>query len=175
MTNNEQGGTSVLTALFAHNTWANLKLLDFCEGLTDEQLNSEAIGGFGSIRATLIHIIGAEISYVKRVNGKLPAQPLVRGHFPGFDVLKEAVRWTGDELLALARSAETTPLVHEQVPPHRAEYPLASLMVQGISHSIEHRTQIATIITQMGMEPPDMSGWNYMEEKGEYREFEAGV
>ncbi len=35
---NERGDTSVLTSLFGHNAWANLKLLDFCEGLSDEQL-----------------------------------------------------------------------------------------------------------------------------------------
>lgn len=175
MPDNEQSGTSVLTTLFAHNTWANLKLLDFCNGLIDEQLDSAAIGGFGSIRATLAHLIGAEISYVKRVNGKVPEKPLVRGQFPEFEVLKAAVRWTGEEMLALARSAQTDTLVREEVPPHIAEYPLATLMVQAISHSIEHRTQIATIITQMGMEPPDMSGWNYMVETNEYREFEAGL
>ena len=28
--------TSVLAALFAHNAWANLKLLGFCAGLSDE-------------------------------------------------------------------------------------------------------------------------------------------
>ncbi len=175
MTGNQQGGSSILATLFAHNTWANLKLLNFCEALTDEQLDTSANGGYGSIRATLTHIIGAEISYVQRVNGKLPATPLVRGQFPTFAVLNEAVIWTGDELLALARSAETTPLVREEVPPHVAEYPLASLIVQSVSHSIEHRTQIATIITRIGMEPPDMSGWNYMVEVSEYREFEAGA
>jgi uncharacterized damage-inducible protein DinB len=40
-------------------------------------------------------------------------------------------------------------------------------MVQAINHSTEHRTQIAAIITQLGMEPPDMSGWQYMEDIGE--------
>lgn len=175
MTNHQQGDHSVLTALFAHNTWANLKLLNFCEGLTDEQLDSTAIGGFGSIRATLTHIIGAEISYVRRVNGRVPATPLVKGEFPTFEVLKAAVRWTGEELPELAASARTDTLVREAFPPQIEEYPLASLMVQAISHSIEHRTQIATIITQMGMEPPDMSGWRYMVERGEYRKVEAGA
>ena len=70
------GDTSVLKALFAHNAWANLKLLAFCEQLSDEQLDAEAIGCFGSIRATLWHIVGGEVSYVERVNGKRPPKPL---------------------------------------------------------------------------------------------------
>jgi hypothetical protein len=31
MGDNQRGDTSVLSTLFAHNTWANLRLLDFGE------------------------------------------------------------------------------------------------------------------------------------------------
>lgn len=172
MLNNERGDTSVLTALFAHNAWANLKLLSFCEGLSDEQLDAMAIGGFGSIRDTLVHIVGGEVSYVERVNGKLPAQTFSRDQFPGFEILKDAVRWAGDEMLQLALSARADTIVRQR-PPMRIQYKLASLMVQAITHSTEHRTHIAVIITQLGMEPPDMSVWNYMEETGELQEIEA--
>jgi uncharacterized damage-inducible protein DinB len=171
MLENEPGDTSVLTTLFAHNAWANLKLLDFCAHLSDAQLNATAIGGFGSIRDTLLHIVGAEVSYVERVNGKLPAVPLAPNQFPPFEVLKDAVRWAGDELLQLALSARTDTSVRQRPPRQRIEYKLASLMVQAITHSTEHRTQISAIITQLGLEPPDMSGWQYMEEIGELQEF----
>src|SRR5215210_4615824 len=116
MPENEHGDTSVLTALFAHNTWANLKLLDFCARLSDAQLDATAIGCFGSIRDTVVHIVGAEVSYVVRVNGKLPPQPFSRGEFPGFASLKDAVRWTNDELLQLALSARQDTLVREPPP-----------------------------------------------------------
>ena len=174
MLENEPGDTTVLTTLFRHNLWANLKLLDFCAGLSDAQLDATAIGGFGSIRDTLRHIVGAELSYVERVNGKLPAQPLAPDQFPGFAVLQDAVRWAGDELLQLALSARKDTRVRQRPPRQLVEYTLASLMVQAITHSTEHRAQIAAIITQLGMEPPDMSGWNYMEETGELQEFGAG-
>src|SRR4029453_15953612 len=104
MPENQPGDTSVLTALFAHNTWANLKLLDFCEKLGEAQPHAPAIGGFGSIRDTLWHIVGGEVSYVVRVNGKLPPTPVSPDQFPGFAALKEVARWTNDELLQLALS-----------------------------------------------------------------------
>lgn len=170
MPEQETGDTSVLTTLFAHNTWANLKLLEFCEKLSDEQLDSTAIGCFGSIRATLQHIIGAEVGYVERVNGKLPAAQPSTDRFLGFEVLKEAARWTGDELLQLALAARKETLVRQRPPRQRYEYTLASLIVQALTHSTEHRTQISAIITQLGVEPPDMSGWQYMEEIGELKE-----
>jgi uncharacterized damage-inducible protein DinB len=175
MRENEGGDTSVLTTLFAHNTWANLKLLDFCERLSDAQLDATAIGCFGSIRDTLRHIVGAEVSYVERVNGKLPVGPLSEDQFPAFAVLKDAVRWAGDELLHLALSARADTNVRQRPPRLLIEYKLASLMVQALTHSTEHRTQISAIITQLGMEPPDMSGWQYMEEIGELQEFGTEV
>jgi uncharacterized damage-inducible protein DinB len=166
------GGTSVLTTLFAHNTWANLKLLDFCAGLSDEQLDATAIGCFGSIRATLQHIIRAEVSYVERVNGRQPAQVPTREGFSGFEVLKDAARWAGGELLQLALSAREDTLVRQRSQREHVEYRLATLIVQAVGHSTEHRTQISAIITQLGLEPPDMSGWAYMEETGELRYLE---
>jgi uncharacterized damage-inducible protein DinB len=167
MQDHEPGDTSVLTRLFEHNTWANLKLLDFCERLSDAQLDATAIGCFGSIRDTLRHIVSAEVSYVERVNGKLPAKSPAPGEVPGFEMLKDSVRWAGDELLELALSARKDTSVRQRPPRQPFEYTLASLIAQALTHSTEHRTQISAIITQLGMEPPDMSGWTYMEENGE--------
>jgi uncharacterized damage-inducible protein DinB len=48
---------SLLVTLYEHNTWANLRLLDFCAGLSDEQPDASAPGTFGRIRDTLIHIV----------------------------------------------------------------------------------------------------------------------
>lgn len=175
MHDNDQRETSVLTTLFAYNTWANLTLLDFCEHLSDVHLAATAVGGYGSIGTTLVHIVSAEVSYVARVNGKRPARPLAQNQFPGFDVLKAAVRWTGDELLQLALATQEIPIVRQQPPRPRLVYPLASLMVQAVTHSTEHRAQIATILTQVGLEPPDMSGWKYMEEMGELQDLEDGL
>ena len=165
-----QPDNSVLRVLFDHNTWANLKLLDFCEALSDEQLDTSVPGSYGSIRDTLQHIVGSEVSYVHRVNGKLPAERPTRDRFAGFAVLKQAARWAGDELLALALSARADTIVQEVEPPAVVRYKLASLMVQAINHSTEHRTQVSTIITQLELAPPDMTGWQYMEETGGFQE-----
>ncbi len=171
----ERSDTSVLTTLFAHNVWANLKLLDFCEQLTDEQIGTTAIGCFGSIRDTLWHIVGAEVSYVVRVNGKLPPTPVSRDQFPGFAAVKEVARWTNDELLQLALAARKDTIVREREHGLVFVYPLASLIAQVINHATEHRAQISAIITQLGMEPPDMSVWQYMMEIGESQELEDGA
>ncbi|MDQ6693958.1 MAG: DinB family protein [Chloroflexota bacterium] len=173
MPQSEQGDTSVLAALFKHNAWANLKLLDFCEGLSDSRLDATAIGCFGSIRDTLVHIDYSEADYVNLVNDKWPAVPPEEDRFTGFAVLKDAVGWAGDELLQLAISARADTIVRVERPGEPIfEYPLAGFMVQVLNHSTEHRTQISTIITQLGLEPPAMTGWKYMREMGELHEYE---
>lgn len=108
------------------------------------------------------------MDYVERINGKRPAVPLGEP-FPGFAALNELTRWAGEELLQAALSAQAETLVREDFPQARLEYRLASLIVQEITHASEHRAQIATILTQLGLEPPDMSVWYYIEESGEFK------
>lgn len=173
MHESDPGDGAVLTALLAHNTWANQKLLAFCRGLSDAQLDAAVVGGFGSIRDTLPHIIEAEVSYVERVNGHKPHNPAAPERLPWLDWLEHQARWAGDELLQLALAARADTRVRQRPPRQPIAYSLANLIAQSLGHSTEHRTQIATIITQLGLEPPDMSGWAYMEETGDLQEFGA--
>jgi hypothetical protein len=119
----------------------------------------------------LAHIVGATLSYVERVNGHQPTTGFAHGEFPGCAVLDELTIWAGHELLAIAHGAQAGEIVREEEGNLGCEYPLASLLLQEFTHSTEHRTQIATIITQLGLEPPDMSGWEFMIENGSFREF----
>lgn len=161
---------AVLVDLFRHNSWANLRLLEACESLSDEQLDTALPGTYGTIRDTLLHVVRAEVSYVARVTGRRPGEPPKHGEFPGFNRLKDDVRWTGEELLKLALAADESGTVRETGQGKQVQYPLSALLTQAINHATEHRSQIATILTQQGIEPPDMSGWQYMDEFGYFQE-----
>jgi uncharacterized damage-inducible protein DinB len=39
-------------------------------------------------------------------------------------------------------------------------------LVQAIHHATEHRTQVLTILSQLGIEPPDLSGWAFGDAMG---------
>jgi uncharacterized damage-inducible protein DinB len=40
-------------------------------------------------------------------------------------------------------------------------------LLQAVNHGTEHRSQVATILTQLGVVPPEMDGWTYFEESGQ--------
>ena len=60
--------TDTLTNLFNHNLWANMRLVEACAGLTEDQLDTTVTGTFGSIRETFRHIARAEKSYFSRIS-----------------------------------------------------------------------------------------------------------
>ncbi len=167
----ETPGHAVLTTLFHHHVWANLKLLDYCEGLTTEQFAAEGNSGtYGSIKSTLLHVIRGEVDYIHRINDRWPAEYVPEEPYPSFDLLRATARWSGDEFLQLALAAQAGDLVQERGQGVIVEYPVAALLLQAINHATEHREQISAILTQLGLVPPDMAGWAYMEATGEFQE-----
>ena len=53
-----------LLEMFRHKTWATLRLIEYCGGLSDEHLDSTIPGTYGTIRETLRHIVDAEEGYL---------------------------------------------------------------------------------------------------------------
>src|SRR5213594_4553635 len=68
-----QGVTeSSLLLAVRHCSWANATLFEFCEALSPEQLAWTATGTYGSLHATLAHLVGAEFGYLFRLTGEAP-------------------------------------------------------------------------------------------------------
>jgi uncharacterized damage-inducible protein DinB len=40
------------------------------------------------------------------------------------------------------------------------------ILTQAINHATEHRTQIKVLLTTLGVEHPDLDGWDYGQENG---------
>lgn len=41
------------------------------------------------------------------------------------------------------------------------EAPVIVVLIQAINHGIDHRSQMATLLSQQNIEPPDLDGWSY--------------
>ena len=88
---------AILVELFKHNTWANLRLLDACAGLSDEHLGASAPGTYGRAGDTLVHLVAAQDRYLALLTGTQPESPSREGDpFPGVPALRERVRRSGE-------------------------------------------------------------------------------
>ncbi len=155
-----------LTTLFSHHLWANLRLLDQCTLLNDEQLDASVVGTYGSIRSTLEHMVLAEQSYFSRIS---TGQRLRRAEdAPPLTLaeMAESLRTTGSGLIAWAAKVQAGDAVEIDWDGTSRAVPKAVLLTQAINHATEHRSQIMTILTQLGIEPPELDGWTYFDEQG---------
>jgi uncharacterized damage-inducible protein DinB len=153
-----------LTTLFNHHLWANLRLFEQCAELTPEQLDATAIGGYGSIRGTLEHIVTAERSYLSRISTGQPfrrpkdAPPLTHAE------MVESVRTTGAGLIEWAPKVQPGDTVEVDRDGTPYAVPKTIILTQAINHATEHRAQIMAILTQLGIEPPSLDSWTYFGE-----------
>ena len=156
--------TDTLTTLFRHNRWANVRILERCAGLTDEQLAATIAGAYGSIRDTLQHIVTAERSYFSRISTGQPyrrpedAPPLTIAE------MTESVRTSGSGLIEWAPKVQANDTVQVNWEGAPRDVPKTILLTQAINHATEHRAQIMAILTQSGIQPPELDSWSYFDE-----------
>jgi len=159
--------TDTLTTLFSHHLWANLCLLEKCAELTNEQLDASIAGAYGSIRDTLQHIVRAEQSYFSRIS---TGQPYQRPENPPHMTIAEMIessRSTGSGLIEWAPRVKTDDTVNLDWEGTPRDVPKTVILTQAINHATEHRAQVMAIMTELGIQPPDLSSWSYFDEVGE--------
>jgi len=152
--------TTGLPDFFTYNLWANLRLLDACAHLSDAQLDATTTGTFGSVRETLMHLFASEEGYVRALTGKIPTPRLADlTHFPDFDELRRRAKRSGEELITVAEQGELSQILHLDGGSYEA--PVIVVLIQAVNHAIDHRSQIATLLSQQDIEPADLDGWSY--------------
>jgi uncharacterized damage-inducible protein DinB len=150
---------SILVEMFKHNVWANDVLMEACAALSDEQLDARVDGTYGNIGDTLAHIAGAQERYVAGLTGgqwqRLEEEGLALRE------VRERLRQSSQALIDFAGQHTEDTVIHGV----RRGEPFALLasvfLTQAINHATEHRAQIATTLTQIGITPPVMDGWTY--------------
>jgi len=157
---------SLLEDAFAHHVWATLRLIDICLGLAPEQLEGEAPGTFGAILPTIRHLVGADASYLFALTGGRRAT--IDDTDMGLPGLRAVMESNGAEWKALlAQSLDPDNVVVR----HRADgseshAPAGIRLAQALHHGTDHRSQICTILTTLGVEPPAIDVWDFADEQG---------
>ena len=161
----------VLRDSFAHEAWANRALLDFCAELTPEQLRATTTGAYGGLADTIRHHLDAAAWYQHRL-GLERLEWEERDHHT-------------DDVAELRRRAEVVEGRWQRVFEHGfdpdrvldpepgvepAEHiPAGVYVAQVFNHGSEHRDQVCTILSTLGIQPPELDVWAYAYASGRVR------
>ena len=162
MTHMEPQPETTLIELIRYNNWANAQVLTACQQLTPEQLAATVPGTYGIIHRTLGHLIAAEADYVGRMTGDGPQPPFKWEDEPSVDEISAFAGQVADALLDAAQRIPPTQLVHEEENGLFIDYQARHLFMQAINHGIEHRTNITTILSSLGLPALEVDGWAYL-------------
>jgi uncharacterized damage-inducible protein DinB len=165
--------SSLLADAFGHHVWATLRVIDACEALTPDQLETNLPGTFGSIIATLRHTVGADSWYLFRTS---------RGRVTPVEEDVEASMSLADLRAMMVSHGEVWPTVlagdidpDEMIASKRDDgtenfAPMGLRLAQALHHGTDHRSQICTALTSLRIEPPEIDLWDYGREVGRVTE-----
>lgn len=151
---------------FAHHVWATVRLVDACLALSAEQLETAVPGTYGSILETMRHTIGADSRYLIATTGD-------RGHLIDEDhmdlrELRTAMEGHGAAWLGLLTKDldPDEPNVRRHDDGSETHTTMGIRLAQALHHGTDHRSQICTALTSLGMEPPGIDVWAFADIDG---------
>ncbi len=149
----------ILLEAFRYSAWATKTLIAACRDLSAEQIQRPA-RGFGSLLATLNHVVLSDAQYVATLAGGCPAWAAGGDQTDDLDQLEARVDETArlwEHFLAEPVDAERLLLLD------KGEYGCrASVVVaQAIHHANAHREQVRAGLKDLGVKPPDVQPWEY--------------
>jgi uncharacterized damage-inducible protein DinB len=162
----------LLEDAFAHHVWASGVVLETCAALTPEQLETNVPGTYGSILETLRHLVGGDYGYLEVLSpGSL--EPF-DDESARVDQLRGAIAATGPVWTALLETDldPDATMVRHRDDGSTSTAPLSIRLAQVIHHGTDHRSQVCTALTSLGIEPPDIDVWAYAWKDGRLSETE---
>ncbi len=152
---------SLLKDAFGHHAWATLTLIDACLALDPPQLETAVPGTYGSILDTLRHLVGADASYLSLVSAGAVAE--IEEADMDLAALRAVMVASGPAWDAYL-SGDLDPdaiVVRHRDDGSDSGAPLTIRLAQAIHHGTDHRSQVCTALTSLGIEPPEIDAWAY--------------
>lgn len=153
---------STLMEFILYNNWANQQVLETCQKLNEDQLAATMPGAYGTIRATLEHIIEGEAYYVALLTGHRPQPPFQWEARPGLAEMRDYATQVGKALIEAINHVRPTDQVDEEEQGNKFHYQALAVFIQIINHGVEHRTNITTILSAGQHPTPGVDGWGYL-------------
>ena len=141
-------------------------LIDACLGLSPDQLGATVPGTYGSILETLRHLVGADSWYLFVTSGG--SGPLIdedRMDLPELQATMEGHGAAWSRLLAQDLDPDAV-LVRRRDDGSETHAPIGIRLAQALHHGTDHRSQICTALTTLGVEPPAIDVWDFGDHQG---------
>lgn len=144
-----------------------MRIIDACRELSVEQLETTVPGTYGSIIDTARHLVDADVSYLFVLSDG--RRPEIEVEQADLAELKEAMRvnrplWA--ELVARELAPDAN-IVRQRDDGTSSHAPMGIRLPQVLHHGTDHRSQICTALTSLGIEPPEIDVWDFGRETGQ--------
>lgn len=159
---------TILIGIQEHSRFANGRLLDQATKLSDAELDADRPGMFGSIRSTLLHMMQAQASWLRRFQELDPVPSFDPADFPTIADLRRA--WDVLDADTLSYLATVTDDDLLQVVHMRAwsgwemRQPRWQAIVHQAFHQHQHRGELAMVLTTLGYSPGEIDSFDYFEQ-----------
>ena len=161
----------ILTTLYHYNYWANRRLLDRLAGLNAGQFTAIA-PAFGqvSLRSILVHILMAEWIWRTRCQeGLSPTTMLDEADFPDPTLLIERYQVEEEKMrtyLASLSDSDLEQTIHYHTTSGQPmANKLAHILHHLVLHGMQHRAEVAAILTDQGHSPGDIDFIIYLRQQ----------
>jgi uncharacterized damage-inducible protein DinB len=161
--------TNLMHDAFRHHAWANDRILEVCGSLTDDQIATSAVGTRGPILETLRHLVGSDAWYLWVITDGT-VERIDEDHMGVAELRVAAATNARDWEKLLAGSVDPDLDIVRRDDDFEFHAPLGLRLAQTVHHGTDHRSQICTALTSLGIEPPLIDVWDWGEAVGRTRE-----
>ena len=158
--------TGQLDDAFGHHVWASLRVLDACSALTPDQLQTSVPGTYGTILETVHHLVESDTFYLFVITeGRVARVPEEGMELAELRTVMGANERHWTSVLAEDRDPDSLTVVRSD---DGSEFhaPMGIRLAQALHHGTDHRSQICTALTTLGIEPPGIDVWDYGDSTG---------
>jgi len=156
----------LLADAFAHHVWATIRVIDSCLALTPEQLEMTVPGTYGTIIDTIRHTVGADASYLSLLSGGQVTE-IDEGSMD-LTALRAVMEQNGPVWAAVLEKDldPDAAMTRQRDDGSTSTAPVGVRLAQVIHHGTDHRSQVATALTSLGIEPPLIDAWDFADSQG---------
>jgi uncharacterized damage-inducible protein DinB len=153
-----------------YNRWANRRIYDACAQLSPDDYHAPRPSFFGSLHATLNHILVGDSIWLGRFSGNVPAHltrldMILHDDFAGLRAAREA---KDADIVAFADALDEAtlhaPFTYANMAGQQFTDPLFPPLMHFFNHQTHHRGQAHGLLSHAGIDPPELDLIYFMRE-----------